>query len=102
MHTTGLAILAFIQPDIIETIYQEGRDYDEYGLELDGVDLEIITVSDISFLKVRQSPVMTLINDHQDAERHFLSPRDKLLSVFDNTLDESRHYGYALPFDWWI
>jgi len=101
MHITGLAILAFIQPDIIDTIYQSGREYDDYGLELDGVDLEIITLSDISFLKVRQSPVMTRIN-HQDAKQHFLSPRDSLLSVFDNTLDESHDYGYSLPFDWWI
>lgn len=101
MHTTGLAVLKFIKPDIIKIIYKEGRENDYHGLELDGVDLEIITVSGIKFLKVRQSPVITVINEYQDSGRHFISPRDKQRSAFDTTLDDSQQYGYSLPLDWW-
>ena len=101
MHTTGLAVLEFIKPDIIKTIFKDGREDDNHGLELDGVDLEIIALSGIKFLKVKQSPVITLINEHQDSGQHFISPRDKQLSAFDTTLDESQAYGYSLPSDWW-
>jgi len=101
MHTTGLAVLKFIKPDIIKTIFKDGREDDDQGLELDGVDLEIITLADIKFLKIRQSPVITIINEHQDSGQHFISPRDKLLSTFDTTLDESQTYGYSLPPGWW-
>ena len=101
MHTTGLAVLKFIKPDIIKTIFKDGREDDDHGLELDGVDLEIIVLSGIKFLKVRQSPVITLINEYQDSGQHFISPRDKQLSAFDTTLDESQEYSYSLPLDWW-
>ena len=101
MHTTGLAVLKFIKSDIIKTIFKDGREDDYHGLELNGVDLEIIALSGIKFLKVRQSPVITLINEHQDSGRHFISPRDKQLSAFNITLDKSQQYGYSLPLDWW-
>jgi len=101
MHTTGLAVLKCIKPDIIESIYEDGREDDNHGLELDGVDLEIITLSDIKLLKVRQSPVIAILNEHLDTGLHYISPHDKLLSTFDTTLDESRTYGYSIPVDWW-
>ena len=101
MHTTGLAVLKFIKPDIIKIIFKDGREDDFHGLELNGVDLEIIVLSGIKFLKARQSPVITLINEHQDSGQHFISPRDMQLSAFDTSLDESQAYGYSLPSDWW-
>lgn len=101
MHTTGLAVLKLIKPDIIETIYEDGREDDDHGLELDGVDLEIITLADIKLLKVRQSPVIAIFNEHHEIGLHYISPHDKLLSAFDTTLDESPTYGYSIPLDWW-
>jgi hypothetical protein len=70
-------------------------------LELDGVDLEIITLSGTKFLKVKQSPVIAILNEHHDTGLHYISPRDKQLSAFDSSLDESQEYGYSLPLDWW-